>query len=181
MAAVFLFLALLTLYVILERGLITSLGEAIIAAFVVGGATLLGISELLSATVEQIVVDADTVQMRDRLGRHVRVARSEISHAALISSFEPPQFVVRLNDLLLVGTNGRCLLRVPEPDYGTEAIERLVGTLGVHQPHERISTRRQVRREFPGAYAFDYLAVGIFIIVILAMALALASFNGLLR
>ena len=121
------------------------------------------------------------IQMRDRLGRHVRVARSEISHAALISSFEPPQFVVRLNDLLVVGTNGRCLLRLPEPDYGTEAIERLVGTLGVHQPHERISTRRQFRREFPGAYAFDYLAVGIFIIVILAMALALASFNGLLR
>ena len=181
MAATFLVLASMTLYVILERGLINSVGAAIIASLFVGGATLFGISELLSATLEKIVVDGDTVQMRDRLGRHVRFARSEISHAAMRSTFEPPQYVVRMNDLLLVAKNGGCLLRVPEPDYGAEAIDRIVEALGLVRPHDQISTRRQVRREIPGAYAFDYQAVVIFIVVILAGALAFAAFDGLFR
>jgi hypothetical protein len=84
--------------------------------------------------------------------------------------------MLRTNAFFLVGKNGRCLLRLPEDDYDTKALERLVETLGLNWPRTESSSVRQINREFPGTYVFDYQTVAIAIMIILTLALAVGAF-----
>jgi hypothetical protein len=177
---VFLFLALLLLVIVQSR--IHGLSDAILASVVVGGLALLGISDLLSAALAKVTVDGDTVLVRDRLGRHRCIARGDLSHAAIRSIFAPRRYGGnRTNAFLLVGKNGRCLVRLPEDDYGAENLERLVEALGLNRPHTQQASVRQINREFPDAYAFDYQRVAIAGMIILAVILAVAASAILIR
>src|SRR5260370_36311039 len=62
---------------------IRSQNDMILAWIVFSLLVLLGISMLLGTALPKVAVDGDTVQVRDGLGRHRRVARLEVSHAAL--------------------------------------------------------------------------------------------------
>jgi hypothetical protein len=52
----------------------------------------------------------------------------------------------------------------------------LVETVGLNWPHAKKSSVRQINREFPGTYAFDYQTVAVAIIIILMLALAVGAF-----
>jgi hypothetical protein len=180
-AAVFLFRAVIIWAIAASRGSVKSLGDAIIVLLVVGGAALVGISQLLSAAVARVTVDGDNVHVRDRLGRRRGFARAEVSIAARRSSFAPQVGITMPNAFLLAGKNGRCLLRLQEIDYDPEALERLVATLGLAWPHSEKASVRQINREFPGAYAFDYQTVAIAIMIVLAVILAVIVLALLFR
>lgn len=174
-AGVFLFLAVIILALTQLRG-IHSVSDAIIVSLVVGGPALLGISSLLNAAVAKITVDGDTVEVRNRLGLHQRIARAEVGRAVRTSLFAPAQGGISQTDrFLLVGKDGRCLVRLPESDYRTEALERLVDTLGLAWPPSRHGSVRKINREFPGAYPFDYQTVAVAIMIILVVVLAVAA------
>ena len=72
--------------------------------------------------------------------------------------------------------DGRALLRLAESDYDTRALERLVETLGLKWPDTKSASVRQIRREFPHAFAFDFQTIAIAILIILAVALAVITF-----
>jgi hypothetical protein len=172
-AGVFLFLAVIVWVIIQARSDIKSPTDAILALLVVGSAALVGISQLLSAAVARVTVDGDTVHVRDRLGRRRSFTRAEVSIAARRSTFAPIQAGITMpNAFLLANKDGRCLLRLQEIDYDPEALERLVATLGLAWPHSEKASVRQINREFPGAYAFDYQTVAIAIMIVLAVILA---------
>ena len=116
-AAVFLVLAAIVLSLVASRG-IHSLGDLIIGSLVVGGLGFLGINGLLGAALPKIVVHREVVEARDRLGRLHRLARAQVGRAARRSLFAPLQAgITRPDALLLIGKDGRCLLRIPESDY----------------------------------------------------------------
>ena len=174
-AGVFLFLGVVILAIILARGSVRGFGDLIIATIVIGVTALVAINEILSTAVPSIAIDGDTVQVRDRWGRHRTFARSEIGHVARRSLFAPMQYGMILPEaFMLVGKNGRCLVRLAEGDYATEDLERLVGGLGLEWPETHKSTVRKIRHEFPGAYAFDYQAVSVVVLAILLLVLAVA-------
>lgn len=174
-AGVFLFLAVVILAIVLARGSVHGFGDLFIAAIVIGVAALVAINEILSTGVPIIAVDGDAVQVRDRWGRHQTFARSEISHVARRSLFAPMQYGMILpGAFMLVGKNGRCLVRLAESDYAPEQLERLVGGLGLEWPETHKSTVRKIGHEFPGAYAFDYQAVSLIVLAILLLVLAVA-------
>jgi hypothetical protein len=155
------------------RGSIRSQSDLILAWLVFVGLALYVISELLGTAVPKVVVDGDTVEVRDRLGRHRRFARSEVSHGAMRSIFTPRRYGnSRTNAFLLVGKDGRCLVRLPEEDYDPRALESLVETLGLEWPQTKNATVRQINREFQGAFTFDYQTVAVVILIILVVALA---------
>jgi hypothetical protein len=154
-------------------GSIRSQSDLILAWLVFGGLALYAISDLLGTAVPKVVVDGDTVEVRDRLGRHRQFARSEVSHGAMRSIFAPRRYGnTRTNAFLLVSKDGRCLVRLPEEDYDPRALESLVATLGLEWPQTKNATVRQINREFRGAFAFDYQTVAVVILIILAAALA---------
>jgi hypothetical protein len=47
---------------------------------------------------------------------------------------------------------------------------------GLNLPHTENSSVRQINREFPGSYAFDYQTVAVAIMIILTLALAVGAF-----
>jgi hypothetical protein len=159
-------------------GSIHSQLDLILAWIIFGGVTVYGIGDILTTALAKVTVEGDIVQVRDRLGRQRRFARAEVSHAAMRSVNVPRLYMGMLptNAFLLVGMNGSCLLRLGEDEYGTKALERLVETLGLNWPHTEKSTVRQINREFPGTYAFDYQTVAITIMIILTLALAVGAF-----
>ena len=134
---------------------------------------LFGISILVGTALPKVTVDSDIVQVRDSLGRNRRFARSEVSHAAKRSIIAPaPYLWVPTNAFLLIGKDGHSLLHLAERDYDSRALERLVETLGLEWPETKSASVRQIRREFPGAFAFDFQTIAIAILIILAVALA---------
>jgi imidazole glycerol phosphate synthase subunit HisF len=83
-------MAAILVAVVLSR--VASLGNAIIAALVVGGIALVGISDLLSAAVAKVSVNGDAVEVRDRLGRQRSFVRADISHATMRSIYAPRRY-----------------------------------------------------------------------------------------
>jgi len=150
--------------------------DVIIAWIVFSGFVFYGITSLFSTALPKVTVDDDAVLARDPLGRHRRFARSEVSHAAMRSILVPTRYgFIRADALFLVGKDGRSLLRLPADDYDTGALERLVETLGLEWPETKSASVRQIRREFPGAFAFDFQTIAIAILIILAVALAVIT------
>lgn len=159
-------------------GSINSQLGLILAWIILGGVAVYGIGDILSTALAEVMVEGDIVHVRDRLGRHRRFARAEVSYAAM-RSINVPRLYMGMwttNAFLLVGKDGRCLIRLPEDDYDTKALERLVETLGLSWPHTENSSVRQINREFPGTYAFDYQTVAIAIMIVLTLALAVGAF-----
>lgn len=169
-AAVFLSLAAIIVLAILFRGSIHSSSDLILAVLMVGGATLLGLSQLLFAALGRVVVDEGGIEVRDALGRTQRFARNEITRAARRSVFAPAQAGIYRDELLLIGKDGRCVARFWDSDYGTEDLRRLASTLGLRWPDVRRSTVRRINREFPGAHSFDYQTVTLVIAVLVVLA-----------
>jgi hypothetical protein len=152
---------------------IRSQNDTILAWIVFTLLALLGISILLGTALPKVSVEGDIVQVRDRLGRHRRFARSEVSHAAMRSILAPTRYgLVPTNAFFLVGKDGRSLVRLPEDDYDPLALRRLVETLGLAWPETKSANVRQIRREFKGAFAFDFQTVALAILIALAVALA---------
>jgi len=88
-------------------GSIRSQSDLIVAWLVFGALALYVISELLGTAVPKVVVDGETVEVRNRLGRHRRFARSEVSHGAMRSIFAPRRYGnSRTNAFLLVSKDG---------------------------------------------------------------------------
>jgi hypothetical protein len=110
-AALFLLLAAIIVLAILFRGAIHSSGDLILAVLLVGGATLLGLSQLLFAALSRIVVDEGQIEVRNALGRTRRFGRDDIRRAARRSVFAPAQAGIYRTELLLIGTDGRCVAR----------------------------------------------------------------------
>jgi hypothetical protein len=155
---------------------IKSQNDMIIAWIVFPLSVLFGISILLGTALPKVTVDGDTVQVRDRLGRHRRFSRSEVSHAAMRSIFAPRHGLYPTNAFLLIGMDGRALLHLAERDYDTRALERLVETLGLEWPETKSATSvRKINQEFRGAFTFDFQSIAIAILVILAVALAVIT------
>ncbi len=155
---------------------IRSPNDMIIAWIVFPIFVLFGISILVGTALPKVTIDGDIVQVRDRLGRHRRFARSEVSHAAMRSIIAPSRFWwVPTNAFLLIGVDGRALLHLAERDYDTRALERLVETLGLTWPETKSASVRQINREFPGAFAFDFQTIAIAILIVLAVALAVIT------
>jgi len=155
---------------------IRSQNDMIIAWIVFPILVIFGMSILLGTAVPKVTVDGDIVQVCDWLGRHRRFARSEVSHAAMRSIIAPSRYVWNpTNAFLLIGMDGRALLRLAERDYDTSALERLVEALGLAWPETRSTSIRQIRKEFPGAFAFDFQTTAIAILIILAVALAVIT------
>jgi hypothetical protein len=155
---------------------IRSQNDVIIAWIVFPVLVLFAISILLGTALPKVTVDGDDVQVRDRLGRHRRFARSEVSHAAMRSIVAPSRFGWNpTNAFLLIGMDGRALLRLAERDYDTRALERLVETLELKWPETKSASVRQINREFRGAFAVDFQTIAIAILVILAVALAVIT------
>jgi hypothetical protein len=152
---------------------IKSRNDMIIAWIVFTLLVLFGISILLGTALPKVTVDGDSVQVRDRLGRYRRFARSDVSHAAMRAIIAPSRYMWNeTNAFLLIGMDGRALLRLAERDYDTRALERLVETLGLAWPETKSSNVRQINREFKGAFAFDFQTIAIAILIILAVAMA---------
>src|ERR1700730_2844004 len=116
-AAVFLFLAAIIVLAILFRGSIHSSSDLILAVLVVGGTTLLGLSQLLSAALGRVVVDERGIEVRNSLGRTRRFARDDIRRAARRSVCAPAQAGIYRTELLLIGKDGRCVARFWDGDY----------------------------------------------------------------
>jgi hypothetical protein len=155
---------------------IRSQNDMIIAWIVFPIFVLFGISILLGTALPKVTVAGDIVQVRDRLGRHRRFARSEVSHAAMRSIIAPTRYGwFPTNAFFLIGKDGRSLVRLPEYDYDTRALERLVEALGLAWPETKSASARQIRREFPGAFPFDFQTIAIAILIILAVALAVIT------
>jgi hypothetical protein len=155
---------------------IRSQNDLIIAWIVFPLLVLLGISMVLGTALPKVAVDGDMVQVRDGLGRHRRFARSEVSHAALRSIIVPSRYAwLPTNAFLLIAKDGRSLVRLPEDDYDPRALQRLVETLGLAWPETQSASVRQIRREFPGAFPFDFQTITIAILIVLAAALALIT------
>jgi uncharacterized protein DUF6560 len=134
---------------------------------------LFGISILLGTALPKVTVDGDGVEVRDRLGRHRRFARSDVSHAAMRSIIAPSRYGwVGTNAFFLVGKDGRALVHLAQRDYDTRALEGLVETLGLAWPETKSSNVRQINKEFKGAFAFDFQTIAIAILFILAVAMA---------
>jgi PH (Pleckstrin Homology) domain-containing protein len=171
-AALFLFLAAIIVLAILFRGSIHSFSDLILAVLVVGGATLLGLSQLLFAAFSRVVVNEGGIEVRNALGRTRRFAQDDITRAARRSVFAPAQAGIYRTELLLIGKDGRCVARFRDGDYDTEDLRRLVSTLGLKWPDVRRSTVRQIIREFPGAHSFDYQTVTLVILIAVLVVLA---------
>ncbi len=155
---------------------IRSQNDMIIAWIVFPIFVLFGISILLGTALPKLTVDGDVVQVRDGLGRHGRFARSEVSHAAMRSIIAPSRYAwIPTNAFLLIGNDGRALLRLAEVDYDPRALESLVETLGLTWPETESSTVRQINKEFKGAFAFDFQTIAIEILAIVAVALAVIT------
>jgi hypothetical protein len=155
---------------------IRSQNDLIIAWIIFPIFVLFGISILLGTALPKLTVDGDFVQVRDRLGRHRRFARSEVSHAAMRSIIPPSRYWwLPTNAFLLIGMDGRTLLHLAERDYDTRALERLVETLGLKWPETKSSSVRQINKEFKGAFAFDFQTIAIAILAIVAVALAVIT------
>jgi hypothetical protein len=154
-------------------GSIRSQSDLVVAWLVFGGLASYVITDLIGTAVPKLVVDGDTIEVRDLLGRHRTFARSEVSQGARRSVFVPRRYGnSRTTALLLVSKDGRCLVRLAEDDYDPRALENLVATLGLEWPLTKNSTVRQINREFQGAFAFDYQTVGFVALIILAAVLA---------
>jgi hypothetical protein len=155
---------------------IRSQNDMIIAWIVFPILVLFGIGIVLGTALPKVTVDGDVVQVRDTLGRHRRFVRSEVSHAAERSIIAPTRYgFIPTNAFLLIGNDGRSLLRLPEDAYDPRALLRLVETLGLAWPETKSASVRQIRREFPGAFAFDFQTIAIAILIILAAALAVIT------
>jgi hypothetical protein len=155
---------------------IRSQNEMILAWIVFPLLVLFGISILLGSALPKLTVDGDMVQVRDRLGRHRRFARAEVSHAAVRSIIAPTRYGwVPTNAFLLIGQDGRALVRLREDGYDARALQRLVETLGLAWPETKSASVRQINKEFKGAYAFNFQTVPIAILIILAVALAVIT------
>jgi hypothetical protein len=155
---------------------VRSQNDMILAWIVFPLLVLFGIGILLGIAVPKLTVDGDMVQVRDRLGRHRRFARSEVSHAAVRSIIAPTRYGwVPTNTFLLIGKDGRALLRLAEVDYDTRALESLVETLGLKWPETKSASVRQINNEFKGAFAFDFKTIAIAILIILAVGLAVIT------
>jgi hypothetical protein len=175
-AALFLFLAAIIVLAILFRGSVHSSGDLIVAVVLVGGVTLLGLSNLLFAALGRVVADQRGIEVRSALGRTRRFARDDIRSAARRSVFAPAQAGVYRTELLLIGKDGRCVGRFWDGDYDTEDLRRLVGNLGLKWPGVRRSSVRHIIREFPGAHSFDYQTVTLVILIaVLVMLAAIAA------
>ena len=157
------------------RNSIRSQNDMIIAWIVFPIFVLFAISILLGTALPKVTVDGDSVQVRDRLGRHRRFDRSEVSHAAMRSIIAPSYGWYPTNAFLLIGMDGHALLHLAERDYDTRALERLVETLGLEWPETKSASVRQINREFRGAFAFDFQTIAIAILIILAVALAVIT------
>jgi hypothetical protein len=159
-------------------GSIHSQRDLILGWIVFGGFAVYGIGDVLATALAKVTVEGDIVHVRDRLGRHRRFARAEVSRAAMRSINVPRLYMGMLpaNAFLLIDRGGRCLLRLPADDYDTKVLERLVETLGLNWPHAENSSVRQINREFPGAYTFDYQTVAVAIMIMLTLALAVGAF-----
>ncbi len=154
-------------------GSIRSQSDLIVAWLVFGGLASYVITDLIGTAVPKLVVDGDTIEVRDLLGRHRTFARSEVSYGARRSVFVPRRYGnSRTTAFLIVSKDGRCLVRLAEEDYDPRALESLVATLGLEWPLTKNSTVRQINREFQGAFAFDYQTVGFVGLIILAAVLA---------
>jgi hypothetical protein len=155
---------------------IRSQNDMIIAWIVFPLLVLFSMSILFGTALPKVTVDGDIVMARDSLGRHRRFARSEVSHAAMRSIIAPSRYWWNpTNAFLLIGTDGRALLHLAERDYDTPALERMVETLGLKWPETKSASVRQINREFPGAFAFDFQTIGIAILIIIAVALAVIT------
>jgi hypothetical protein len=155
---------------------IRSQNDVILAWIVFTVLALYGITILLGTALPKVAVDGDIVQVRDWLGRRRRFGRLEVSHAAMRSVIAPTRYgFVPRNAFLLVDRDGRSLVRLQEDDYETRALERLVGALGLAWPETKSASVRQIRREFPGAFAFDFQTIAIAILIVLAVALAVIT------
>ncbi len=152
---------------------IRSQNDTILAWIVFTLLALLGISILLGTALPKVSVEGDIILVRDRLGRHRRFARSEVNHAAMRSILAPTRYgLLPTNAFFLVGKDGRSIVRLPEDDYDPRALQRLVETLGLAWPETKSANVRQIRREFKGAFPFDFQTVAIAILSALAVALA---------
>jgi hypothetical protein len=137
---------------------------------------LFGMSIVLGTALPKVTVDSDIVEVRDRLGRHRRFARSEVSHAAMRAIIAPTRYGwFPTNAFFLIGKDGRSLVRLPEDDYDPPTLQRLVETLGLAWPETKSASVRQIRREFPGAFPFDFQTIAIATLIILAAALAVIT------
>ncbi len=155
---------------------IRSQNDMILAWIVFTLLALCGISILLGTALPKVAVDGDIVQVRDWLGRRRRFARSEVSHAAIRSIIAPTRYgFVPRNAFLLIDKDGRSLVRLQEDDYDTRALERLVEALELAWPETKSASVRHIRREFPGAFPFDFQTIAIAILIILAAALAVIT------
>jgi hypothetical protein len=155
---------------------IRSENDIILAWIVFPLLVLLGISTFLATALPKVTVDGDIVIVRNWLGRHKRFVRSEVSHAAIRSIIAPSRYAwLPTNAFLLIGKDGRSLVRLPEDDYDPRALQRLVGMLGLAWPETKSASVRRINKEFKGAYAFDFQTITIAILIILAVALAVIT------
>jgi hypothetical protein len=155
---------------------IRSQNDMILAWIVFPILLLFSVSILLGTALPRVSVDGDIVEVRDWLGRHRRFARSGVSHAAMRSIIAPTRYGwLPTNAFLLIGKDGRSLVRLPEDDYDPRALQRLVETLGLAWPETKSANVRQINREFKGAYRFDFQTVVIAILIIIAAALAVIT------
>jgi hypothetical protein len=156
---------------------IKSQNDMILAWIVLPIFVLFGISILLGTALPKVTVDGDRVQVRDRFGLHRWFARSEVSHAARRSIIAPSRFGwYPTNAFLLIGVDGRALLRLAEIDYNTQTLESLVKTLGLEWPPEtKSSSVGQINREFRGAFPFNFQTIAIAILIIIAVAMAVIT------
>jgi len=155
---------------------IRSQNDMVLAWIVFPILVLYGISVLLGTALPELTVDGDIVVVRDWLGRHRRFARSEVGHAAMRSIIAPTRYgPIPTNAFLLIGKDGRSLVRLPKDDYDPRALQRLIEVLGLAWPDTRGASVREIRREFPGAFAFDFPTIAVALLIILAAALAVIT------
>jgi hypothetical protein len=175
---VILLLTAITWVIAQVLGSINSKLDLILAWIILGGVAVYGVGDILATALAKVMVEGDIVHVRDRLGRNRRFARAEVSQAAMRSINVPRLYTGMLpaDAFLLIGKDGRCLLRLPADDYDTKALERLVETVGLNWPHTENSSVRQINREFPGTYAFDYQTVAVAIMIVLTLAMAVGAF-----
>ena len=176
MGGLFLLLAAIIAAIIASRGAVHSAGDAILAVLIVGAAAIYGLSGLLDAVLARIVVDDQTVEIRNLFGVRRRYPRELIRSAARRSIFAPAQSGIYQHELLLIGEDGRCLARLWEADYDDAALRRMVESLQLKWPAARPASVRHVRREFPGSHAIDYPLIAVGILAVVAVILALITF-----
>jgi hypothetical protein len=175
---VLLALAVLVVAIVVARGLLHGVEDAILLVLIAGPISLYSIRRLFFAAFARIGIADGIVEIRNPFGTRRSFPQTQIRRAARRSILAPAQDGIYRDELLLVGEDGICLWRGWVGDYDVDQLKAIVGRLGLKWPPVRRASIRRVRREFPGAHPIDYqfATVGILIVeaVILVIAIAVA-------